>query len=346
MTQEELKKAIAEGKGGVYVFIGEEEYLKRHYLSEFKKAILDGEPTFAAFNHQSFEGREIDFAALREAIMTPPMMAERKLCEWHLCDFNAMRDKTQKELLETFSLVEEYPYATVVFSVQPEDFDAGFLPKKPSKLYTLVSKNAEIIDFPKSTDRQLSSWIGRHFVRDGISYPPSFPEKLIERCGHGMDVLKSEMEKLVIFAKASGKDAVDFDDLENVTCTTSESDAFALSNAILEGNVDGAYRALYDMKSRRVEPIVILGAVTSAYSDLLAVAKMAADGTSQAEIGKRLRIHEYKAGLYMKSARRRRIEALEETLTACRAADLRAKTGFGIGYGLIERLIAECATKR
>lgn len=346
MTQEELKKAIAEGRGGVYVFIGEEEYLKRHYLSEFKKSILDGDPTFATFNHQSFEGREIDFPTLREAIMTPPMMAEKKLCEWHLCDFNALRERAQKEFAETCELLSEYPYATVVFSVQPDDFDAGFLPKKPSKLYTLVSKNAEIIDFPRSTDRQLVSWIGRHFVRDGISYPPSLPDKLIERCGHGMDALRSEIDKLVSFAKANGRAEISFDDVESVTCATSESDAFALSNAILEGNVDGAYRALYDMKRRRVEPIIILGSVTGAYSDLLAIAKMAADGMSQAEIGKKMRIHEYKAGLYMKSARRRRLEALHETLAACRAADLRAKTGFGIGYGLIERLIAECATKR
>lgn len=344
MTQEELKLAIKEKRGGIYVLVGEEAYLKRYYLSEFRKAFL--EEDFAAFNHQRFEGTEIDFPALREVMLTPPMMSDYKMCEWHLADFNALREKGQKELASLSELRAECKTTAVVFLVEPDDFDLGYLPKKPSKLYTFVSKNADIIEFPKSTDRQLIPWIGRHFVHAGITVPASLADKLIERCGHGMDVLKGEIDKLVAYAKANGKDTVDFEDLVTVTSPTSESDAFALSNAILDGNIESAYRALGEMKSRRVEPILILGSVTSVYSDLLLVAKMANDELSLSEIAKKMKMHEYKAGLYMKAARRRGIPALVATLDACRAADLRAKTGFGVGYGIIERLIAECATKR
>ena len=344
MTQEELKRAIKEKRGGIYVFVGEEAYLKRYYLSEFRKAFV--EEDFAAFNHQRFEGTEIDFPALREAMLTPPMMSDYKMCEWHLANFNALKEKGQRELASLSEKREDCPNTAVIFFVEPEDFDLGFLPKKPSKLYTFVSKNADIVEFPKSTDRQLIPWIGRHFVHAGITAPPSLADKLIERCGHGMDTLKGEIDKLVAYAKANQKDSLDFDDLASVTSPTSESDAFALSNAILEGNVESAYRALGEMKSRRVEPILILGSVTSVYSDLLLVAKMAADGLPQAEIAKKMKMHDYKAGLYIKAARRRGVNALVATLDACREADIRAKTGFGVGYGIIERLVAECATKR
>ena len=126
MTQEELKKAIAEGKGGVYVFIGEEEYLKRHYLSEFKKAILDGEPTFAAFNHQSFEGREIDFAALLDVVRTPSMFADGKLIEWQINEGIDKRreDLNKNDVIFSEKLTEEKQERAVLLK---GGIDKGFL---------------------------------------------------------------------------------------------------------------------------------------------------------------------------------------------------------------------------
>ena len=52
MLQTELKTQLKTGKiGGVYLFCGEEEYLKRHYLNEIRKQILT-DPVFDAFNHR------------------------------------------------------------------------------------------------------------------------------------------------------------------------------------------------------------------------------------------------------------------------------------------------------
>ena len=72
-----------------YVFGGEEEYLKRYYLSELCKKIVPDE-TFATFNHVVFDGPEVDFGALADAIKAPPMMADFKLVEWRYADFEKM----------------------------------------------------------------------------------------------------------------------------------------------------------------------------------------------------------------------------------------------------------------
>ena len=40
LTAQELKDEIKFGLGGGYLFIGEEEYMKHHYLAEIRKKVL------------------------------------------------------------------------------------------------------------------------------------------------------------------------------------------------------------------------------------------------------------------------------------------------------------------
>ena len=73
-----FKQNLKSGKlGGIYVFAGEEDYLIRYYLGELRRAIVT-EPAFEVFNSALFDGEDVDFAAVKEAIKAPPMMSERE----------------------------------------------------------------------------------------------------------------------------------------------------------------------------------------------------------------------------------------------------------------------------
>ena len=50
MTVKELDDKIKKGLGGVYLFYGEEEYLKRRYLEKVREVLLPDD-TDAVFNH-------------------------------------------------------------------------------------------------------------------------------------------------------------------------------------------------------------------------------------------------------------------------------------------------------
>jgi DNA polymerase III delta subunit len=65
---------------GIYIFAGEEDYLVRYYLKELREKIA-GDEAFAVFNNPVFDGDEIDFAAIIEAVKSPPMMSDLKLIE-------------------------------------------------------------------------------------------------------------------------------------------------------------------------------------------------------------------------------------------------------------------------
>ena len=88
-----------ESFGGVYLFCGEEGYLVRYYLKALRDKISPDD-AFAVFNNPVFEGEEVDFSQIAEAIKSPPMMSDFKLIEWRRADFSSMKENETESLEE------------------------------------------------------------------------------------------------------------------------------------------------------------------------------------------------------------------------------------------------------
>lgn len=341
MTVAELRGAIKDKSfAPVYIFCGEENFLKRHYRRELCHALIEDD-AFDAFNHIILEGEKLDFDTLSDAVASPPMMADYKLVEWHLCNFGAMREGELSRFAELCASLSAFPETVLLFVVDADCLDVGNLPKRPSKLFTTLSKSAAVVPFERQDERSLSSWISRHFTHEGLAASPAVISLLLSESGTVMDALSGEIAKLSAYVKANGRAEVTEEDVRAVASHASESDAFALTNAILDGEADAAYDALLDMKLRKVDPMIALGALTRAYADLLSVALLSEEGKSQKEIALILKMHEYKVGLYLRAAKSRGTARLRAALSLCRHADTASKTGAGAsGYLALEYLIA------
>lgn len=341
MTATELKNAIkATSFDRCFVFCGEEDYLKQYYLKELRRVILTDE-AFEVFNHFSFEGEKIDFPKLYDALSSPPMMSDFKLIEWHLADFNSMRESDVTSLLDFCEEKKDYPFCCVVFSVGAEHFNLGSLPKKPSELYKQLSPAADIVVFDHSTDSQLSSWISRHFTHEGISSESNVCRALLDRCGRDMNILSLEIDKLCAYVKSQNRNYIKEQDVASITCPSPENDAFALSNAILSKNKKAAYDSIVDMKRKKTDAAIVLGSLFKLYGEIITVAEFMRAGLSQSDISKKLKFHDYKTSLYMKYASKTPIQSLERMLSVCRDADILVKSTYTNPYNVLERLIAE-----
>ncbi len=338
MTVAELKKCLASGAPqGLFLFAGEEDYLKRHYIGEFRRAIITDEG-LAPFVHFVFDGAEIDFGALVDAVRTPAMFSDGKLIEWHGAILEGAKEKTLEALKELAEAVKENEGTALVITVTPEGLDVG-TDRRPTKLFESLGGMMHAVAFFRSGDRELCGWIGRHFAAEGVRYTDGLPMALIERVGHSMEILASEIEKLVCFAKANGLEGVGEGEIEKVCVRTVESDAFSFTNALLDGKTEEAYRFLFDMERRKVDPILALGQVARLYGDMLSVALLAEEGMTATEAAKRLRMHEYKAGLYLRAAKKCGIPTLERNLALCAEIDAAMKSGTASYVGL-QRLVA------
>ena len=341
MELNDFKALIKSGEiVGSYVFSGEEDYLKRYYLDELRKRAVSDE-TFATFNHAVYDGEDMDFASVRDDILSPPMFEPYKLIEWRYPDLGGMKESELDELEKLIDLVANTDYAVLALLVSEGDVDLG-TPKKPSKFVKRFGEKLRILNFDKCNDAQLLSWLKRHFDAEGIEVTKDVLEALIFRAGHSMTVLNNEVIKLSMLAKSRGQSSISTDDVRICASSTPECDTFALSNAIIERDKKGAFLALEEMKLRRLDPIMILGMMARTYTELVTVSLMLADGTGIQDIETATRINPYKLKHYVRAAKKFPPEKANAILNELARVDTGAKYGGVTGYTAVEMFMAKC----
>ena len=339
MTVADLRQRIKKNElCGAFLFAGEEDYLKRHYLGELRRKIISDEG-IAPLVHFTFEGADPDFGAILDAVRTPSMFSDGKLIEWHGAMLDGVKDKTLEAFAALAEEVNQSGDTTLVILCTQEGLDVGSDAAHPSKTFSALSKVLLAVPFFRSGDRELCGWIARHFSAEGVDCSDTLPAFLLGRVGHDMSILSSEIQKLTAIAAARGLKEITEKEVEEVCVHTVESDAFSFTNALLDGRTEDAYRYLFDMEKRRVDPILALGQVARLYGDLLSVALLAEEGLSPDAISKKLRMHEYKTKLYFRAAQKCGVKTIERNLTLCAEIDAAMKSGTASYIGL-ERLVA------
>lgn len=340
------KAASRAGRGGVYVFFGEEDYLIAHYRDKCRAPFL--EDPIEAFNYIKIPYRTTEDAELIvSSVMSPPMMSSigYKLVEVEADHFDSLESEDVTALLDALSASAEYDDNLVILSLMSGTFSYGDLPKRPSAVYKDLSsrKGVNCVYFPRSTPAQLRRWIERHFQRDGLTHTYDAADRMLNVCGTKMTVLAEEIRKVTAYVKARGAGSVTAEDVDAVCSAVEEYDAFELTNAIVDGRREDALSALYRERQRRVEPVVLLGSIIRTVSDMLAVKTLAERGMSASEAASRLGMHEYRVKLYMKSTERKELSSIAAAVKACAEADEKLKSS-RLGYVALERLVLTIGT--
>ena len=334
-----LKAELKNGNAsGIYIFAGEEDYLIRYYLRSLREKVT-GDEAFAVFNNPIFDGNEIDFGAIIEAVKAPPMMNDYKLVEWRHADFTSLRENGLEQLEELVAVCEEHPYSIVAFTADEDGLDFG-TPKKPSAFIKRFDKQLKILRFEKSTENQLYAWLKKHFDAQDITVTLDTVKALVFRSGRSMDVLVGEVDKLCALAHARGKNAVTPEDVNEVCSSTPECDTFALSNAILDRNKHQAYLALEDMKLRRVDHTIVMGMIARVFDDLISVSHLLDEGLGALEIEEVLGMNKYKLKIYISAAKKYGTERLAVIVNDLARVDADSKFGGVTGYTAVELFLS------
>ena len=132
-----LKKQLKEGiLAPLYVFYGEEDYLREMYVNRVKDCVPDG--GFPDFNHIKIEGRDVAFSEYDDAWESFPMMTEKKLI--HIKDSGIFQLKSGKDEAST---EEKKEFWTEKFKRISDDtvviFDETSVDKR-SALYKAAAK--------------------------------------------------------------------------------------------------------------------------------------------------------------------------------------------------------------
>lgn len=174
---QKLKSDLSAGNiGQVYIFYGEESYLREYYLGEIKKKLVPA--GFEEFNYHRLSGKTLTMQELNEAVEAMPMMAERTLIVVTDCDLFKLPEEQRTALI---ALLNDFPpYCCLVFVYDLIEYKPS---KTYKKLYEALDKNAQSVKFEAQERSDLINWIGRRFRALGKGIDAQTAEHLIFTCG-------------------------------------------------------------------------------------------------------------------------------------------------------------------
>ena len=327
-----LKKAVREKNiGNLYIFHGEETFLKNHYLEQIRRQRTD--EITESFNYRKLTGETFTIEDLTEGIEAVPMMAEYTLTVVDDVDIWKLNEGDRTQLGELLSDIPEY--CTVIFTYETVEWK---LDGRYKKLCDAIKKHAEIVEFPKQEARDLIPWIGRHFAAAGKRIAPNLCSHLIEITDGTMTTLAGEIGKICAF---SGAEEIVKSDIDAVVEPALDAIIYEITDQLSSGEPGKALIKLSQVLKMQEEPISILGSIGAHFRRLSTARVLQDGGRPYTELMPLYRMSDWAARKTMQSASRVSPRFLEKTAALIVETDRKMKTSTDDPKRLLEVLLLE-----
>ena len=327
---DKLKKDLSAGQPGqLYIFHGEETYLRDHYLNRLREVILAG--GLGEFNRHDLNAKDMSPHALEEAVDCLPMIAERTLIE--VTDFDLFKAGEKEEYIRILSNLPDYCCLVFLYDV------LEYKPDARTKLAQAVKAHGTAVNFARQSPRELADWVRRHFKAQGKDIDPRLCEELIFLCGDLMHSLQQEVGKIAAYAKG---DKITRADMEAVATPQLSAVVFRIADAIGEKNFDRATAILGELYQMQKSPYEIMGAFGKQMRQLYS-ARLALDRQKNAAWVAGLWGMRYPADRLMVSARRFSLQWCRRAVVRCAQTDLAMKSTGQDAKELMTTLLLELA---
>lgn len=311
LNEASLKEKLKSDPLGIYLFYGEESYLKKTYIEKITKKVVD--EAFADFNYHIYDGKDSSFSDIYDSTQAVPMMAESTCV--HVKDFPLdTLDEGGFEQLET--LLSDNPEECVlIFSF------IGYEPKgaKWNKAVKLFDKYGYAVKLEKKTLNDLVKMLESGAKKRGKEFGKGVASYLVSCVGSDLNTLLNETEKVCAYAEGEIKKS----DVDAVCIKSLDARVFDMIRDLTAGRFDSSFRKLSKLFEQREDEFQILGALIASYSDIFR-AKAAVKSSGRAELiakyynyaGKEFRLTNAAAASASLS-----FEAIEECLEILAEAD-------------------------
>ena len=327
----------ADAVGQVYIFYGEESYLREYYLKEVQKKLVPA--GFEEFNFHRVAGKGLTVEKLTEMTEAMPMMAERTLIVVTDCDLYRLGEEQREKLI---ALLEDFPpYCCLIFVYDLVEYKPN---KTYKKLYAALAKGAQEVKFETQDRSDLVNWIARRFRAAGHDIDARTAEHLMFTCGSLMIGLVPEIEKISAYAKGR---TVTVEDINAVADPVLDAVVFDMTSAVTKGDYDRASELLGRLLKKQEEPIMILGVIAKELRRLY-TARIALDsGKDKLWLMDLWSMRsDYPARLLLDAARKTTHEWCANSLALCQKLDRRMKSEKGIDReGELKLLLMQLAQK-
>lgn len=265
----------------VYLFYGEEVFLKNMYLPKIKELGYDG--SFADFNDIRINSDTSlgDIDALWDSY---PMMSDKKFI--YVKNSGAFSgSKKKSENGASFSEISAFwteklkdipEYIFLIFD--EKDVDAR------TASYKALTKVGTALKFDYWNDYEILSWVERGFAKAGKKIDKSVAQNFINICNKGLSDIKNEMDKLISFCDSEILQS----DVDRLVTKSVDIQVFDITENIISGNIKKAINILADMRTQNMSATEIFFLIFNTFDRLLRTLLMRNEGANYEQIASKL----------------------------------------------------------
>ena len=321
ITAQELKARLASSPRGAYLFFGEEEHLKRVYLSRFRALVTEN----PEFNVTVLDLKEGDVVSqIRAETDRLPFLSDVRFLEVRSLLPHRLTDREAEELLALLSAVPEDLILIFYFFECDVPF-SGNIPRTQKKLkdtlfFKRLPENVTVVNFTHPTQAQLFAYYDSKFRSRFVRAEKRIVELFCSRGAGDMTLLENESEKLIALASATGGVLTE-QMVDEALPALTETMVYKLSDAIESCNARAALSEYNTLRNMKFEPIPLLASIARALSNLALVR----GGISEGEAEKTFGLKPFRTKTLRARAQKMRAEDIEQCLLLCSEADQKLK---------------------
>ncbi len=307
----------------VYLFSGDESYLRNQYSETLKKALVADDDTM---NYSYFTGNGVNVSEIISIAETMPFLSEHRVVK--ISDSDIF--KTQSEGFPEF--LKNVPEETVII------FSEGS-PDKRSKLYKAIAANGRIIDCSKPSEDVLKRWVLSKIKKENKEITGRALFEFLSRCGNDMLNISNELEKLICYT--GDKTEIAVEDVEAICSEVIEDKIFDMIDSMSSHSGSKAMKLYNNLLMIKVPPVKILTLITRQYNILYRIKELKERGTDRKSLPKLAGVPPFALDKYLSIASRYKNDELYYALRKCADADRDFKTGKITDTLAVELLIVE-----
>lgn len=327
----------------VYLFYGEETYLRDKIIDRFK-ALIPAE--VRDFNTDIIDARERGMEEILGSAATLPFMTERRVVIVRNADFFKPRrknkndketagedgtDQTQTEAEEEENTEERsgsVDAALLTYLENPPDstcliFLADSVDKK-RKIYKMIEKKGQVVEFSPLKGRELNEWVNRRARQLGKAIEPAGVAGLITAVGSDLQQLNSELGKLACYSET---ETISASDVASMVSRTAELNIFELVDAIGERNYQKAIRMTREMIFQGEPAFRLLFMIARQIRLIMSAKSLLMTGNPDKYVAEQLKLHPFVAQKCIRQARNFSLSELVSDMEKILATDAGIKSG-------------------
>lgn len=321
----------------VYMFYGEENYLKKFYFEMLKKRVIDS--SMEEFNYISFDYKNLKASEIMEAINNLPVMSDKKLVVIYDVEIVKMRADI-KDFFE--SSLTNLPDDTVLV-IYEDTIEIDIKTAAFNNFQKLINSNGVAVKFERAAERDLISWVCKHIKHEGHDIDSETAKYLLSVTDNNMNNLSNEIAKLSSFVTV---EKIEKKHIDKICSKTVEAMAFDLTNNLVSGNAGKAFETLKILYQLRYDPAEILGPVFWGFITMYKVKTGMIEGMSEIQIAKCSGLSDYNVKKYGRCCENISVEVIRKIIQKCAQYDVEMKSQVRDRQLHLEVLLGEIAKLR